>query len=102
MLRGELRVQPVRGGPVRTLTQVPGTEPTLAWSPDGARIAFPSEFSIVLLPAVGKGPVRLVRLPMAWDGSTLVGLQWSPDGSKLAFSRTSGDGRRTRFATSST
>jgi Tol biopolymer transport system component len=93
VLRGELRVQPVGGGAVRTLTQVPGSEPTLAWSPDGTRIAFPSEFSIVLLPAVGKGPVRLVRLPKSWDGSALAGLQWSPDGSKLAFSRTSGDGK---------
>ena len=94
VLSGELRVQPVGGGPVRTLTQVPGKDPTLAWSPDGARIAFPSEFSIVLLPAVGKGPVRLVRLPKAWEDSTLAALQWSPNGSKLAFSRTSGDGKQ--------
>jgi Tol biopolymer transport system component len=94
VLSGELRVQAVGGGPVRTLTQVPGKDPTLAWSPDGARIAFPSEFSIVLLPAVGKGPVRLVRLPKAWEDSTLAALEWSPDGSKLAFSRTSGDGKK--------
>jgi TolB protein len=94
VLSGELRVQPVGGGPVHTLTQVPGQDPTLAWSPDGARIAFPSEFSIVLLPVVGKGPVRLVRLPKAWAGSALAALQWSPDGGKLAFSRTSGDGRK--------
>ena len=94
VLGGELRVQPAGGGPVRTLTQVPGKDPTLAWSPDAARIAFPSEFSIVLLPVVGKGPVRLVRLPKAWEGSTLTALQWSPDGSKLAFSRTSGDGKK--------
>lgn len=93
-LSGELRVQPVGGGPVRTLTQLPGKDPTLAWSPDAARIAFPSEFSIVLLPVLGKGPVRLVRLPKAWEGSTLTALQWSPDGSKLAFSRTSGDGKK--------
>ena len=93
-LSGELRVQPVGGGPVRTLTQVPGKDPPLAWSPDAARIAFPSEFSIVLLPVLGKGPVRLVRLPKAWEGSTLTALQWSPDGSKLAFSRTSGDGKK--------
>jgi dipeptidyl aminopeptidase/acylaminoacyl peptidase len=94
VLRGELRVQPAGGGAVRTLTQIPGNEPTLAWSPDGMRIAFPSEFSIVLLPVVGKGPVRLVRLPKAWDGSTLAALQWSPDSSKIAFSRTSGDGKK--------
>ena len=94
VLRGELRVQSAGGGAVRTLTQIPGSEPTVAWSPDGMRIAFPSEFSIVLLPVVGKGPVRLVRLPKAWDGSTLAALEWSPDGSKLAFSRTSGDGRK--------
>ncbi|HSS74354.1 MAG TPA: hypothetical protein VLK53_12395 [Gaiellaceae bacterium] len=94
VLSGELRVQPADGGAVRTLTQVPGKDPTLAWSPDGARIAFPSEFSIVLLPVVGRGPVRLVRLPKAWEGSTLAALQWSPDGGRLAFSRTSGDGKK--------
>jgi Tol biopolymer transport system component len=57
------------------------------------RIAFPSEFSIVLLPVVGRGPVRLVRLPAAWRGSSVAALAWSPDGLRLAFSRTSGNGK---------
>ena len=93
-LSGELRVQPVGGGPVRTLTQVPGKDPPLAWSPDAARIAFPSEFSIVLLPVLGKGPVRLVRLPKAWEGSTLTALAVVARRQQARFSRTSGDGKK--------
>jgi Tol biopolymer transport system component len=92
-LRGELRVQPVGGGEARTLTQVPGPQPTFAFSPEGSRIAFATENAIILLPLVGKGPVRRVALPAAWAKSSLAGLQWSPDGRRLAFSRTSGDGK---------
>jgi len=92
-VRGELRVQAVGGGPARTLTQVPGSQPTFAFSPEGSRIAFAAEGAIVLLPVVGKGPVRRVALPPAWRSSTLAALAWSPDGRRLAFSRTSGDGK---------
>jgi len=92
-VRGELRVQPVAGGPPRTLTQVPGSPQTFTFSPDGVRIAFVAEGAIILLPVVGKGPVRRVALPAVWAGSKLAALQWSPDGRLLAFSRTSGDGK---------
>jgi Tol biopolymer transport system component len=92
-LRGELRVQAVGGGPARTLTQVPGSQPTFAFSPDGARVAFAAEGAIVMLPVAGKGPVRRVALPPAWAGSAPAALAWSPDGTRLAFSRTSGDGK---------
>lgn len=36
VVRGELQVQQVGGGPARTLTQIPGTRPAIAFTPDGA------------------------------------------------------------------
>jgi Tol biopolymer transport system component len=92
VLRGELRVQPVGGGPARTLTQVPGPQPPIAFSPTGTRIAFIAEDALIQLPVVGKGPVRRVTLPTSWATSTFAALAWSSTNG-LAFSRTYGDGK---------
>ncbi len=91
-LRGELRVQAVRGGSARTLTQVPGAQPAFAFSPSGARIAFVAGDAIVQLPVAGKGPVRRISLPTSWARSTFAGLAWSSQNG-LAFSRTYADGK---------
>jgi dipeptidyl aminopeptidase/acylaminoacyl peptidase len=93
VVRGELRVQPVGGGATRTLTQVPGLQPAIAFSPSGMQIAFAAEGAVILLPVAGKGPVRRIVLPAAWARSTLAALAFSPDGRWLAFSRTSGNGK---------
>lgn len=93
VVRGELRVQPVGGGAARTLTQVPGLKPAIAFSPSGTQIAFAAEGAVILLPVAGKGPVRRIVLPAAWARSTLAALAFSPDGRWLAFSRTFGNGK---------
>jgi dipeptidyl aminopeptidase/acylaminoacyl peptidase len=92
VLRGELRVQAVGGGPARTLTQISGVQPAVAWSPTGARIAFVAEDAIIQVPVVGKGPVRRVPLPTSWGRSQFANLAWSTRNG-LAFSRTYGDGK---------
>ncbi len=92
-LGGRLRVELAGGGSARTLTQIPAYEPSLCFSPDGYRIAFAAENSLVLVPVVGRGPVRKIALPTSWAGSSLAALAWSGDGEHIAFSRTSGDGK---------
>jgi hypothetical protein len=92
VVRGELRVQAVGGGPARTLTQVSGTQPAFAWSPNGMRIAFVAEDAIIQVPLVGKGLVRRIPLPTSWGRSQFAALTWSSAGG-LAFSRTYGDGK---------
>jgi hypothetical protein len=92
VFRGELRVQPVGGGTARTLTQVPGLQPAVAFSPSGTRIAFIADDAIIQLPVAGKGPIRRISLPTSWGPSTFANLAWSSQNG-LAFSRTFGDGK---------
>jgi dipeptidyl aminopeptidase/acylaminoacyl peptidase len=93
VVRGQLRVQPAGGGAARTLTQVPGSEPAIAFSASGTQIAFAAEGAVILLPVAGKGPVQRIILPAAWARSSLAAPAFSPDGRWLAFSRTSGNGK---------
>lgn len=48
-----------------------------AWSPDGTKLAFSSQWELVVMAADGSG-----RVTVAPDGG---GPSWSPDGTKLAF-----------------
>jgi dipeptidyl aminopeptidase/acylaminoacyl peptidase len=76
----------------RRLARVAGTRPSsLAVSPDGRVLAFPSARGLETVTSLGVR--RLLPTPAAWQGSTFDGLQFSPDGSLLAFSRTWRDAR---------
>jgi len=56
----------------------------VAWSPDGARIAFPDGFgAIYVVNADGSGAARLTSSYGGYDSSPA----WSPDGTKIAFQR---------------
>ncbi len=75
--------------PVR-LTDAPGNDQFLAWSPDGTRIAFESsrvsgaetttDYDIFVMDADGSNVTRLTFVP-GFDAIPV----WSPDGSKIAF-----------------
>jgi hypothetical protein len=54
-----------------------------AWSPDGAKLAFSSQFDLVVMAADGTGRVTLAP--------AVLGPSWSPDGTKLAFYSSSYD-----------
>ena len=86
---GELRVQSVGGGPARTLTQIPERS-SFAFAANGTRIAFVAEDAIIVIPVVGKGPIRRLSLPTSWGSSTFGGLVSSSAGG-FAFWRTFGD-----------
>jgi Tol biopolymer transport system component len=80
------------GGFEQRLAQVSGPPPlSLAFSPDGQLIAFPSAKGIETVSI--RGVRRTIPLPAAWRGSFLDGLVFSPDGALLAFSRTWRDAR---------
>src|SRR6266487_376620 len=56
----------------------------VAWSPDGARIAFPDGFGAIdVVNADGSGAARLTSGYDGYDSSPA----WSPDGTKIAFQR---------------
>ena len=69
------------GSGVRRLTDAPGADLWISWSPDGKRIAFGSkragESEIYVMNADGTAPARLTAV----GGSTPA---WSPDGRSLA------------------
>jgi Tol biopolymer transport system component len=55
---------------------------TLAWSPDGSRIAFARDLQIWLMNADGTGQVPIVNDP---GPTTSLNPSWSPNGTKIAF-----------------
>jgi len=71
---------------------------TVAWSPDGARIAFPrapvgslDQCRIFVMNADGSGAHQLTTNPGVWFETDL---RWSPDSSQIAFDRWEGAGAR--------
>lgn len=62
-----IKVIPVRGGPVRQLTETRGMEQPLGWTPDGREIVFQSEIDgtkVIMASSVAGGIARqLYRLP---------------------------------------
>jgi TolB protein len=72
-----------------------------AWSPDGKKLAFVSNFSdnthnvFVMEPdAAGEGINLAVQVTHYTDGGYLNGPVWSPDGSRIAFVRGTAEGNR--------
>lgn len=84
----ELSVMDADGRNRRVLRTIEPVIHRAAWSPDGTTLAIsaataftegePARVALYLLPANGKGELRLL-IPNAWTPS------WSPDGRKLAF-----------------
>ncbi|HEU0140000.1 MAG TPA: hypothetical protein VFQ79_09830, partial [Bryobacteraceae bacterium] len=84
----ELSVMDADGGNRRVLRRIEPVVHSAAWSPDGETLAITAATAptageqppvgLFLLPATGKGELRLFR-SNAWTPS------WSPDGRKLAF-----------------
>lgn len=60
--------------------KVAGEPDGLAWSPDGARLAFSQNFQICTVPA-GSGPVHQLTRPETVNGEPA----WSPDGNWIIF-----------------
>jgi Tol biopolymer transport system component len=83
----ELSIMDADGHNRRVLRVIEPVIYSVAWSPDGATLAIsaatslhgePPQAGLFLLPANGKGELRLL-CSSAWTPS------WSPDGSRLAF-----------------
>ena len=76
-------VQQVSGGRAVPLTAgLPGTHTRPRWSPDGAQIAFSTDFGgqddgIAVVPALGGAPRRIAA--QVWEPA------WSPDGEEIAY-----------------
>ena len=87
------------GGPERSLLdRTDRAISDLAWSPDGATLAFSARrgrqgaYSLHLMPLDGSPPQRLTAPASAYPGD--LGPAFSPDGRLLAFVRTALDGRQ--------
>ncbi len=80
----EIYVVNADGSNLTNLTNSPGKDSALSWSPDGSRIAFESDrdgnAEIYVVNADGSDPTNLTNNP-AQDSAPL----WSPDGSRIAF-----------------
>ena len=90
--RAEVRVAQVTGGSDRLVARVRPYDVSLAFSPDGRRIAYTSADGITTVEVTGTGS-RRVPLPAAWRGSRFSHVGYTPDGRSLLASRTTGDGR---------
>ncbi len=78
-----LFVRQVAGGrPIALTASMPGNCRWPRWSPDGAQIAYQSQNSIYLVPALGGIPKKLVEAP---ESQTVKGAAWSPDGRRIAY-----------------
>jgi TolB protein len=91
--RLEIRVRPVAGGAGRLIGRWRAAGASLAFSPDGARLAYASPRGIELAALTSPGR-RPLELPLVWRRSTYSSLAFSPDGTVIAFTRTWGDGRK--------
>ena len=85
--RGEIVTVPADKGDPRQITHSSGTnERSIAWSPDGATLAFFSdasgEYALHLAPQDGRGEARAIPIDGAGFYDTL---KWSPDGEHLSF-----------------
>jgi dipeptidyl aminopeptidase/acylaminoacyl peptidase len=79
-------IAPAGGGTTRPIVQLQGNESELAWSPDGARIAFASDRGTYNL----VGVYHRASESVTWMGpaaATSYDLEWSEDGTRLAFVR---------------
>jgi len=80
-----LYIRQIAGGRTIALTEsFPGNHRWPQWSPDGTRIAFQSEESIYVVPALGGIPKRLVEPPAEGGVRTP---SWSPDGKQIAYAQ---------------
>jgi serine/threonine protein kinase/Tol biopolymer transport system component len=81
--RARLVVRQLAGGrPIESAQDFPGNQRSPQWSPDGSQIAFYSEGSIYVVPALGGIP-----RPINIDDSSgsAYSPAWSPDGKGIAF-----------------
>ncbi len=85
------------GGDAIRVTNTPGAEEGLAWSPDSRRVAYASErdgrWRLVLYDFVRRRETVLTAGGTSASGRGDVGPRWSPDGRAIAFVR---DGRELR------
>jgi Tol biopolymer transport system component len=78
-----LVVRQVAGGrPIAITQEFSGSQRWPRWSPDGNQLAFYSEGSIYLVPALGGIPRRVIDNT---SGSSAYSPEWSPDGKKIAY-----------------
>ncbi len=78
-----LVIRQVAGGrPIAITKDFSGGQRWPRWSPDGNQLAFYSEGSIYVVPALGGVPRRIIDNTM---GSSAYSPTWSSDGKKLAF-----------------
>lgn len=81
------------GGAVKRLTSFRHSPRDLAWSPDGASLAFGASSDIFVMDADGGSPRRIVASLVAADGSfENAEPAWSPDGRRLLFTKSAEDG----------
>lgn len=88
----EIRVASLSGPGDRLIARVRPFDIALAFSPDGAQLAYSSAAGITVASLAGTGS-RQVPLPRAWRGSRFSYAAFTPDGRRLVVSRTTGDGR---------
>jgi Tol biopolymer transport system component len=78
-----LVIRQVAGGrPIAIIQDFSGSQRWPRWSPDGNQLAFYSEGSIYLVPALGGIPRRIIDDS---SGSSAYSPEWSPDGKKIAY-----------------